>query len=64
MAEFEGIRLAMAMLHGRLKAARQNEDGYSTEAVVVTALLVLLAIGALGLIAAKVMDTASNLKTS
>ena len=46
----------------RLELAR-NEDGYSTEAVVVTALLVVMAIAAVAIISVKVLDKANNLQT-
>jgi hypothetical protein len=53
-------------LAGRLRArfaARRDEGGYSTEAVIVTALLVALAITAVTIIAAKVISAAKGLKT-
>ena len=55
---------AVAALQHRLARLRrvQNRDaGYTTEVVVVTALLVALAIGAVALIAAKVRAKASGL---
>jgi hypothetical protein len=39
------------------------EAGYSTETVVITALLVALAIGAVAVIASKVLATANNINT-
>ena len=39
------------------------EAGYSTEAVVVTALLVAMAIAAVAIIATKVLATANNIST-
>jgi len=39
------------------------EAGYSTETVVITALLVALAIGAVAVIASKVLTTANNINT-
>lgn len=46
----------------RVAAARREPDaGYTTETVVITALLVLMGIAALGIIAAKVADKANSL---
>jgi len=50
-------------LRARLAAASRDEGGYSTEAVIVTALLVALAITAVTIIAAKVISAAKGLKT-
>jgi hypothetical protein len=53
-------------LAGRLRArlaASCGEGGYSTEAVIVTALLVALAITAVTIISAKVIGAAKGLKT-
>lgn len=62
--ELHLIRQLMALLRSRLVAARaQPEAGYSTEAVVVIALLVVMAITAVGIIAAKVLATAHNIQT-
>ena len=52
------------MLRGRLAEARAVPDaGYSTEAVVVTALLVTLAVAAVAIIAAKVLAKANSINT-
>jgi hypothetical protein len=40
------------------------EAGYSTEAVIVTALLAALALTAVGIIVAKVVSAANNISTS
>jgi hypothetical protein len=50
-------------LRGRLGAAGREEAGYSTEAVIVTALLVALGITAVTIIAAKVISAARGVKT-
>ena len=51
-------------LRQRLRVLRaQPEAGYSTEAVVVIALLVAMAITAVGIIAAKVISSAHNIST-
>jgi hypothetical protein len=58
------IRQLIAVLRSRLQTARaEPEAGYSTEAVVVIALLVAMAITAVGIIAAKVLTTAHNIST-
>jgi hypothetical protein len=56
------IRLAAAMLRARLAQARRDGDaGYTTETVVVIALLVALAIAAIAIITAKVLAKANSL---
>jgi hypothetical protein len=50
------------MLRARLAAARRTRDaGYTTETVVVTALLVALAIAAIAIIVSKVIAKANGL---
>ncbi len=62
--EVQVMRTMVLMLRARLKAARRKgEAGYSTEAVVVTALLVALAIAAIAIIAAKVLAKANSIST-
>jgi hypothetical protein len=52
------------MLRTRWQLLRaQPEAGYSTEAVVVIALLVVMAIAAVGIIAAKVLSKANSIST-
>jgi hypothetical protein len=57
--------LILAHLMARIQSLYRNldrrDDGYSTEAIAVTALLVLLAIGALAVLAAKVMAKANSI---
>lgn len=56
------IRLAGAVLRGRLAQPRRDgEAGYTTETVVVIALLVALAIAAIAIITAKVLAKANSL---
>lgn len=53
---------AAAVLRARLAAARGTRDaGYTTETVVVTALLVALAIAAIAIVVSKVLAKASGL---
>ena len=62
--ELSIIRHLIAQLRSRLQVLRaEPEAGYSTEAVVVIALLVAMAITAVGIIAAKVISTAHNIST-
>ena len=62
--EFQMIRAMARALRNRLAAARAESDaGYSTEAVVVTALLVALAIAAVTIIATKVLAKANSIST-
>jgi len=58
----ELLRAAACVLRARLAAARRVGDaGYTTETVVVTALLVALAIAAIAIIVAKVIAKANGL---
>lgn len=62
--ELEVLRRMMAVLADRLSHIRAHpDDGYSTEAVIVIALLVAMAVTAVGVIAAKVISTAHNIST-
>jgi hypothetical protein len=62
--EFQVIRAMASVLRDRLATARAESDaGYSTEAVVVTALLVALAIAAITIIATKVLAKANSIST-
>jgi hypothetical protein len=62
--EFEVVRTMALLLRQRLTTVRsKGEAGYSTEAVVVTALLVALAIAAIAIIAAKVLAKANSIST-
>jgi fatty acid desaturase len=56
------FRLAASTLRARLAEARRNGDaGYTTETVLVIALLVALALAAIAIIAAKVLAKANSL---
>ena len=58
----ELLRAAASVLRARLVAARRTRDaGYTTETVVVTALLVALAIAAVAIIVTKVLAKANGL---
>jgi hypothetical protein len=62
--EFQLMRALARALRDRLMAVRaEPEAGYSTEAVVVTALLVALAIAAITIIATKVLAKANSIST-
>jgi hypothetical protein len=59
------IRHLFTVLHSRWQALRADPDaGYSTEAVIVTALLAALALTAVGIIVAKVVSSANNINTN
>jgi hypothetical protein len=61
-ALLEVMRAAAGILRARLAAARRARDvGYTTETVVVTALLVALAIAAVAIIVSKVLGKANGL---
>jgi hypothetical protein len=58
------LRHLVGILRARWQMLRaEPEAGYSTETVVVTALLVALAIAVLAIIAVKVTSTANNINT-
>lgn len=58
----EFLRTAFAVLRSRLAVVRGTRDaGYTTETVVVVALLVALAIAAIAIITSKVLAKANNL---
>jgi hypothetical protein len=62
--ELQVIRVMVRVLRGRLAEARSEPDaGYSTETVVITALLVALAIAAVAIIATKVLAKANSITT-
>jgi hypothetical protein len=63
MPELMWIRAVIGLLRDRLTALREEEAGYSTEAVVVIALLVAMALVAVGIIAAKVISKAKSINT-
>jgi hypothetical protein len=62
--ELDLIRRLMSLLRQRLSDMRSEPDaGYSTETVIVIALLVAMAVTAVGIIAAKVISTANHIST-
>jgi hypothetical protein len=63
MAELIYVSTLIGHLRTRLAKVRKNEGGYSTEAVIVTALLAGLAIIVVGIIAVKVTSKANNIQT-
>ena len=59
------LRHLFALVHGRWETLRADpEAAYSTEAVIVTALLAALALTAVGIIVAKVVSAANNISTT
>jgi len=63
MSELVFLQVAAAAMWRRLRSLSRDQRGYSTEAVVVTALLVALAIAAVGIITAKVISKANAIQT-
>ena len=63
MPELMWVQAVIGLLRDRLTALREDEAGYSTEAVVVIALLVAMALVAVGIIAAKVISKAKSINT-
>ena len=58
------LRHLYEVLHSRWEALRADpEGGYTTETVIVTALLAALALTAVGIIVAKVVAAANNIST-
>ena len=56
------LRHLLTLLHSRWRSVRaEPEAGYSTEAVIVTALLAALALTAVGIIVAKVTTKANSI---
>lgn len=60
--ELQFIAHLMRTLAARLRDARADEAGYSTETVVVTALLVALGVAAVGIITAAVIGKAKTIQ--
>ena len=62
LPELTILRHLLTLLHGRWQSLRaEPEAGYSTEAVIVTALLAALALTAVGIIVAKVTTKANSI---
>lgn len=57
------VAFAWTVLRTRLSAVKEREGGYTTETIVITALLCLLAIAAVGILYTKVTASASSVKT-
>ncbi|MGY6655373.1 hypothetical protein ACXIZN_24745 [Amycolatopsis sp. TRM77291] len=58
---FTEVQILVARLRAALDRLRHDEDGYSTEAVVVTALLAALAIAVIAIIVMKVTQKANGI---
>ena len=61
--ELVPVVMAWTMLRARLAASRADEGGYSTETVIITAVLAGLAIAVTAIIVAKVMSKANDIPT-
>jgi hypothetical protein len=57
------LQTALARLRARLATLHHGQEGYSTEAVIVTALLAVAAITALGYIVNKIISAAKGVQT-
>jgi len=62
--ELIAVMYIYQFLRARLDERRSSDAGYSTEAVIVTALLAGLALTAVGIIVTKVLATANGISTS
>lgn len=58
---FTEVQILVTRIRAGLERLRQDERGYSTEAVVVTAVLVAAAIAVLAIIIAKVVEKANGI---
>jgi len=58
---FTEVQILMTHIRAGRKRLRRDEGGYSTEAVVVTAALVLLALAVIAIIVAKVTEKANGI---
>ena len=61
--EFVPVAMAITAVRGRLDAVKDREAGYTTETIIITALLAALALLAVGLIVTQVKITAGSIKT-
>ncbi|GAB3474244.1 MULTISPECIES: hypothetical protein [Amycolatopsis] len=58
---FTEVQILIARLRAELERLHDDDGGYSTEAVVVTAALVLMAIAVIAIIVAKVTEKANGI---
>jgi hypothetical protein len=58
---FTEVQILLTRLRAEWERLRRDESGYSTEAVLVTALLVAIAIAVIGIIAVKVAQKADSI---
>lgn len=58
---FTELQILLTRLRAEWERLRRDEGGYSTEAVLVTALLVAIAIAVIGIIAVKVAQKADSI---
>ena len=58
---FNEVQILLARFRAAVERLRQDEGGYSTEAVVVTALLAALALAVIAIIAVKVTEKANGI---
>ena len=60
--EFVVVAYLATKVRGRLAAVKADERGMTTETVVITALLVLMAISAMGILANKVLTKTNSIQ--
>jgi hypothetical protein len=58
---FTEVQILLTRLRAEWERLRRDESGYSTETVLVTALLVAIAIAVIGIIAVKVAQKADSI---
>jgi hypothetical protein len=58
---FTELHIVLARIRAELQRLREDDGGYSTETVLVTALLVALAIAVIAIIAVKVTEKANGI---
>ncbi len=63
MSDLDPLRTLLTALWARLGTLQHEQRGYSSEAVVVTAALVALALAVTAIIAYKVVQQANNIAT-
>lgn len=57
------LAFALGVLRTRLAVARENESGYTTETILITAALAVCALGLIGLLVSRISTTGSKIHT-
>lgn len=61
--ELTPLAYAIGVLRTRLAVARDNESGYTTETILITAALAVCALALIGVIVARIQTTGSKIHT-